>query len=986
MTGLDGDHQRDPSERDSRRVQLLARIGSSFLEARPAAVEELISESMADLGMELGAHSAGRWVVDRDTRQARCRQFWTRETGFDTGADTREVMPGRETLIPEDGSAIVPLADLIGHEVVDAMGWTGATCAVAEVRSDRDQVEVVVLSAEKSHWDENDAAMLRSYAVLVRQLVRRADLERSLAYRLELEDHVADIGRLLMAARTDVAEDVVHEVLDRTTRLVGATSSLIVDLLDEDSFEVRAHATTQGRSLTGFRWSLGSSDMHALGTTDLRQLADEHRVLDLDTELGALDAELLKNRRLQGRSVLLVPAGDGDGGRAVLGLVVPGARGWSPEEIDALTGVATLLSQTIGRVAAERRVARRRRLDELLAGIADEFLGARASDSDAVIEEALAEVGEFFGVGSVSIRRVDSEWAVLERSWQPPGTHRPPPGHRVPTSLTGRAEELRAGTVTVIDSSDDQWRSVLRSTVGMEGDVISVPIAPVAATAEMLSVVWPESVPRTDDDVEALRSFGVMLGQLRARVAAERRDRARFLDQEIVRSVSVDLATSDPDRAREVVEAALERVAGHLGLEALALWRVDSDGERFVLEQSWRSPLVAERSDRQGCAEDDLADVVDSQETLAVDGNLSAPGTAIVPIGVRSVEFLLVAGAGHDRVWKESELELLDGLGRLLRDSRERVATQAYIRVAFNSAPIGVVMLDSERRLVTCNQAFLDFVARGSVDELRGSTPVDILEEVSEEVWDAEHTSFTAEVSFRPPTGSRVWGQVRATMVPDGLGPGEQLVLVHVEDITERRRVERLLRHQATHDELTGLANRRRLVDDVRSALSGPASSALLLLDLDRFKIVNDSLGHHRGDELLVAIADRLRFAVRPQDLVARLGGDEFAILLPGPIDGAEAAVVADRLLELIAAPVTVGGQEVYPTASVGIAVAAPESDVDDVLAWADAAMYRAKSNGRARHETFGRALQDELKARMEMEVGLRDALRGDDLLVHYQP
>jgi len=177
-------------------------------------------------------------------------------------------------------------------------------------------------------------------------------------------------------------------------------------------------------------------------------------------------------------------------------------------------------------------------------------------------------------------------------------------------------------------------------------------------------------------------------------------------------------------------------------------------------------------------------------------------------------------------------------------------------------------------------------------------------------------------------------------------------IAVSFENVTARRRAERLLRHQASHDDLTGLANRRGFQRALDRSM--PATTGLLLLDLDQFKRVNDTLGHAGGDALLVEVAARLRAAVSDRDLVARLGGDEFAILLRGDVDRASTESLARRVEASLAAPTTIEGQPVQNSASIGIAVG-PEDGAtpSDLLKAADLALYRAKAEGSGRSFRF---------------------------------
>ncbi len=213
-------------------------------------------------------------------------------------------------------------------------------------------------------------------------------------------------------------------------------------------------------------------------------------------------------------------------------------------------------------------------------------------------------------------------------------------------------------------------------------------------------------------------------------------------------------------------------------------------------------------------------------------------------------------------------------------------------------------------------------------------------------------------------------------------------------DAIERHAADQALRHRVLHDSLTGLPNRLSFVDALGEALKRATASGspigILFLDLDHFKLINDSLGHHAGDALLRAVAPRLRAHLRPGDVVARFGGDEFGILIDRLADEEEALAIADRVAASFAQPFSIDGVEHFVTASIGVAIARPAdqrgASAELLIRDADAAMYRAKEGGRARCVLFDAAMRASAVRRLETERELRHALERDELALHFQP
>ncbi|HKH84127.1 MAG TPA: diguanylate cyclase, partial [Gemmatimonadales bacterium] len=241
------------------------------------------------------------------------------------------------------------------------------------------------------------------------------------------------------------------------------------------------------------------------------------------------------------------------------------------------------------------------------------------------------------------------------------------------------------------------------------------------------------------------------------------------------------------------------------------------------------------------------------------------------------------------------------------------------------------------------------------------------------------------EWRFRQPDGSWLHAEILATnLLHDQSVKG---VVLNTRDVSERRRLEEQLTHQAFHDPLTGLANRALFRDRVSHALAlaqrRGSPVTVLFLDLDDFKTVNDSLGHAEGDRLLISAAERFLACARTADTVARLGGDEFAILIEGT-DGRDG--LPERLAAAMSHPFTLSGSQVRISASIGVASASTSDSADDLLRNADMAMYAAKRRGKGRAETYESRMYADIRERLDLESALRVAIEKQQLALFYQP
>ena len=328
------------------------------------------------------------------------------------------------------------------------------------------------------------------------------------------------------------------------------------------------------------------------------------------------------------------------------------------------------------------------------------------------------------------------------------------------------------------------------------------------------------------------------------------------------------------------------------------------------------------------------------------------------------------------------------------RDALEK--SERQFRLAMHGSPAGMAVVGLDHELVSVNPALCEMLGRTEswlcshrVDDVLHPDELEDDHLTRRRLLAGEQDDHVGERSLLTAGGERIAVLHSVGLLRDH----EQQPLFFVSqfvDITARKTAEAHLEFAATHDALTGLANRAHLVDEIHRSISSSNRSgrptAVVMLDLDHFKYVNDSLGHAVGDELLRRAAERLRGTVRQGDLVARHGGDEFVVVMRDLDDPTESVRVAQRIVETFRSPVHVGHAELYTTASVGIAVSRKGVDADTLLSEADTAMYVAKDEGRDRYSLFNDDLRAAVTERLRLEVGLRHALERDEFDVWYQP
>jgi diguanylate cyclase (GGDEF)-like protein/PAS domain S-box-containing protein len=345
------------------------------------------------------------------------------------------------------------------------------------------------------------------------------------------------------------------------------------------------------------------------------------------------------------------------------------------------------------------------------------------------------------------------------------------------------------------------------------------------------------------------------------------------------------------------------------------------------------------------------------------------------------------------------DLEFLSTVGRDISERKQFERRLVELVSILEATPDWVVTTDIEGNVSYANhtaRTFLGLPDERNAEELTG---VNML--VSMPTWATDlianeglprallQGTWTGETALLSPDGSEI-PTSHALIVhrnPDGT---VQFVSSIVRDIRLQKQLEADLRHQAFHDPLTGLANRTRFIDRLEHALVRARRMgdgvALLFVDLDHFKSVNDSHGHAMGDQLLIKVGEQLASLIREGDTVARLGGDEFAILLDGGTDAAHAGASAQQLIESFWIPFAVDGREVIAYASVGVALASGVEDGAELLRRADLAMYTAKANGKNRFEVFNEGVQSAMGERLKLFDDLQGAVERREFVLHYQP
>jgi diguanylate cyclase (GGDEF)-like protein/PAS domain S-box-containing protein len=379
-------------------------------------------------------------------------------------------------------------------------------------------------------------------------------------------------------------------------------------------------------------------------------------------------------------------------------------------------------------------------------------------------------------------------------------------------------------------------------------------------------------------------------------------------------------------------------------------------------------------------------------------------GSAPPGIDVAGRVAQLVAGiaAGYASALRERSLDEQDAIYRAglraRRQAEQALAdSEAKFRATFTEAAIGIGIADLDGNILDANPAMQqmfgytheEFIQRNVYQTMVHPDDAPSVWETNAEMIRGERDHFRLEKRYYRSDGGEIWTNISVSLVRDEDGaPAYQVALL--EDVTEQRRLRDKLEYQAYHDPLTGLANRQRVTERLGQIFAGPAGQrrvGLCFLDLDGFKVVNDSLGHDVGDELLKTVASRLTRCCGSGPLVARMGGDEFVIIIEDTTCVADVAALADQVQATMAEPIRIGDHELSVTASIGV-VEQPvaDTDPDELLQAADITMYRAKADGKACYAMYDQRRNDNMVTRFTLSATMLAAVERGEFFLEYQP
>ena len=654
-------------------------------------------------------------------------------------------------------------------------------------------------------------------------------------------------------------------------------------------------------------------------------------------------------------------------------------RTWTTEDEAFASSVADLVAMAVDagdRRQAQEALRHRVEFEKLIAGISTRFVNLDPAEVDAGIEEALASIGTFVGAERCHVVLISDDGLScrLTHEWSAPGF------------------DLRKEVYPEFPAAAfPWWFSRLEKSENVE------------------FAGFDDFPPEAANERRLFERLGI-----RSAVFVPMK-----LEKKLVGSVGCSSLTAVVEWSSETI--ALLRIAGEIFVSALErnrtyrALRSSEERHRLLFERNLAGVYRTTLDGRILETNDAFAHMLgfSSKEELL---QLKAPDLYLDPAerpqfiedirgrgGARNLEIQLRRKDGQT-VWLLESVHLLDGgilegtvidiTDRKLAETALRDSEARYRLMAENSTDL-ISRTTGRGKFVYTSDAVRNLLGYDP-SELIGASVFDVVIEDDHHIirratgaLDSDDAPRTYSYRARRKDGGCIWFETTSRAILGQDGHVQEIVSVS-RDVSERREAEEQIEYQAYHDALTSLPNRLLFRDRLTVALAHAKRQkvplAVMFLDLDRFKFVNDTLGHSLGDELLRAVAARLKAVLREGDTIARMGGDEFTILLGDLTSTDDAAKIAQKLLETISHPFSVDGHELYVTTSIGIALFPNDGDsAEALLKNADNAMYRAKEAGRNSYQLCTSAMNSRAAERLSVENALRRALERNELVLHYQ-